>query len=162
MIINSEKYLKELFNLLSIPSISAQSGHKKDMEKACLWLQKKFISLGFKSEILPTKGHPVVYSELITDHKSPTTVLLYGHYDVQDPGNLDEWTSEPFKPEVRSGNIYARGANDNKGQHMTWISALEEIGKSKNKLPINIKFILEGEEEIGSKNLEEFCNENKS
>lgn len=157
-----KKYQKELFELLSIPTISAQSGYKSDMEKACVWLKKKLETLEFKAKILPTQGHSVVYAENLKAGRDAPIVLVYGHYDVQSADPLEEWTSEPFKPEVRSGNIYARGATDNKGQFFTWIAAIEEVLKNKKGLPVNIKFLLEGEEEIGSKNLEEFVKENKS
>jgi acetylornithine deacetylase/succinyl-diaminopimelate desuccinylase-like protein len=158
----STKHLKELFELLSIPSVSAQSKHKKDIKKASVWLKKKLVSLGFKADILPTDGHPVVFAENLTAGKNKPTLLIYGHYDVQDPEPLDEWTSDPFKPEVRSGNIYARGATDDKGQLFTWLAAIDEIVSKKGKLPVNIKFLIEGEEEVGSKNLDEFVNQNKS
>jgi acetylornithine deacetylase/succinyl-diaminopimelate desuccinylase-like protein len=164
-----ESHIKNLKQLLSIPSISAQGQHKADMKKACNWLQKKLKSLGFKVNILPTDGHPVVYAERNTENGSPTTLLIYGHYDVQDPGNLDEWASKPFKPTIRSGNIYARGAADDKGQLYTWIAAIEEILKNPEvsrevhpKGVPNIKFLIEGEEEVGSRNLDEFVERNKS
>ena len=188
---NAQYYLKQLFELLSIPSISAQSEHKKDMKRCTEWLQKKLVSLGFKVNILPTNGHPVVYAELISNVQSLSepevlsgrrpTVLIYGHYDVQDPGNLNEWSSNPFKPEIRSGNIYARGAADNKGQLYTWIAALEEMlyhpslnhprgviqinNNNKDHTPgvysfPNIKFLIEGEEEVGSSNLDDFIADN--
>ena len=178
---NTYGYLKELFELLSIPSISAQKEHNKDIAKAAGWLQKKLSSLGFNSKVLHTNGHPVVYAELVANHPSTITLLIYGHYDVQSPDPLEEWTTNPFKPEIRSGNIYARGAADDKGQLYTWIAAIEELLRyssrggtlSKNKdkghssgepstLPVNIKFLIEGEEEVGSENLDEFVAENKS
>jgi len=121
-------------------------------------LQKKLKSLDFEAKILPTAGHPVVYAENLEAGKNKPTILIYGHYDVQSPDPLDEWTSDPFKPEIRSGNIYGRGTADDKGQLYTWIAAIKEI----DKLPVNIKFLIEGEEEIGSKNLDEFIEQNKS
>lgn len=159
---NIDKYTKELFELLSMPSISAQSKHKNDMKKTCQWLDKKFRSLGLKSDILPTNGHPIVYAENLEAGKNKPTVLIYGHYDVQDPEPLGKWVTDPFKPEVRSGNIYARGATDNKGQLYTWIAAIEILINKNNKLPVNIKFLIEGEEEVGSANLDEFIEQNKS
>lgn len=159
---NLEKYLAELSELLSIPSISAQRAHGKDIKRATVWLQKKFNSLGFESRILPTKGHPVVYAELTTDHQPQTTILVYGHYDVQAEDPLSEWVSAPFKPEVRGGNIYGRGTADDKGQLYTWIAAIEEILKSERRLPVNVKFLIEGEEEVGSTNLDLFIKQNKS
>jgi acetylornithine deacetylase/succinyl-diaminopimelate desuccinylase-like protein len=161
--LKTDAYIRDLFEFLSIPSISAQKKHKKDMLKASRWLEKKLKSLGFQVKILPTAGHPVVYAERLPKPSAHRhTLLLYGHYDVQDPGNLDEWSSEPFKPEIRSGNIYARGAADDKGNFYTWIAALEELSK-KSKIPTaNIKFLIEGEEEVASKNLEDFITQNKS
>jgi acetylornithine deacetylase/succinyl-diaminopimelate desuccinylase-like protein len=155
----SQTALKELFEFLSIPSISAQKVHNKDMINAVRWLQSKLTDLGFEASILPTGGHPVLYAELITK-KTPTTLLIYGHYDVQDAGNLNEWTTKPFCPEIRSGNVYARGAADDKGQLYTWLAALSEL--KNERLPLNIKFIIEGEEEVGSENLDRFVEQNKS
>ncbi len=160
-----EYYIKDLFKLLSIPSISAQKEHKVDILKAANWLQEKISSLGFKSEVLATKGHPVVYAELLSGpntHYSQPTILIYGHYDVQSEDPLGEWSSEPFKPEIRSGNIYGRGVADDKGQLYTWIAALEELKVSGYKLKVNLKFLIEGEEELGSENLTDFINDNKS
>ncbi len=154
----NNKHLKELFELLAIPTISAQSQHQKDMRQACQWLKRKLTNLSFKAKIMPTGGHPVVYAENLKAGKNKPTVLIYGHYDVQSPDPLDEWQSDPFKPEIRNDNLYARGANDNKGQFYTWIAAIEEI----KELPVNIKFLLEGEEEVGSKNLDKFVAQNKS
>lgn len=160
---NIDKYISELFELLSIPSVSAQSEHKKDILSAAKWLRKRLKKLGFKSEILPTAGHPVVYAENLKAGKNKPTVLIYGHYDVQDTGNLKEWKSEPFKPVVKAGNIYARGASDDKGNSYTWIAAIDEFTKSgKSELPVNVKFLFEGEEEIASKSLREFMGENRS
>ena len=169
---NTNSYLKELFDFLSIPSISAQSSHKKDINSAAVWLQKKFTRLGFDSEVLPTEGHPVVYAENLKAGNKKATALIYGHYDVQSPDPLDQWITDPFKPEIRSGNIYARGAADDKGQLYTWIAAIEELLKNTSVsrevhsqggiLPVNVKFIIEGEEEIGSKNLDEFIERNRA
>ncbi len=157
----SINHLKGLFELLSIPSISAQKSHKKDIARACEWLKAKFEALGFKSDILPTKGNPVVFAELLSGNLQSTTynlttILIYGHYDVQSPDPLKEWISEPFKPEVRSGNIYGRGTADDKGQLYTWIAAIEELRVKSLELKVNIKFLIEGEEELGSENLTEF------
>ena len=95
-------------------------------------------AISFKADILPTNGHPVVYAENLSAGEGKPTVLIYGHYDVQDPGNIDEWSSEPFKPEIRSGNIYGRGVADDKGQFYTWIAAIDQLGK----LPMNVKFLV--------------------
>src|SRR3989344_5910209 len=162
---NTEKYQKDLFEFLSIPSISTQVKHKKDMDKACNWLLKKLTSLGFTSKVMQTKGHPVVYGELIqpkTYNQQPTTLLIYGHYDVQSSDPIKEWNTDPFKPEIKSGNIYCRGVADDKGQLYTWIAALEELKKNDKWPMINVKFLIEGEEEMGSKNLGEFIENNKT
>ncbi|OGM21396.1 hypothetical protein A2955_05350 [Candidatus Woesebacteria bacterium RIFCSPLOWO2_01_FULL_37_19] len=156
-----QKYLDGLFEFLTIPSISAQSEHKKDINSATVWLQKKFSDLDFNANILPTNGHPVVYAENLRAGKEKPTILVYGHYDVQDPGNLNEWITKPFIPEIRSGNLYARGSSDDKGQLYTWIAAIEELIK-RNDIDLNIKFLIEGEEELGSLNLDEFIEQNKS
>jgi acetylornithine deacetylase/succinyl-diaminopimelate desuccinylase-like protein len=152
-------HLKNLFELLAIPSISAQKEYKGEMLKAANWIKNKLNSLNFDANILKTSGHPVVYAESLKAGSDKPTLLIYGHYDVQDPGNLLEWSSKPFQPEVRSGNVYARGAADDKGQLYTWISAIEEIGKRKDS-NFNIKFIIEGEEEVGSKNMDDFVGDN--
>ncbi len=157
-----EQYLKELFEFLSIPSVSAQIKYKKDVNRAAEFLQGKLAELSFDSQVLQTEGHPVVYAENLSAGNKKPTILVYGHYDVQDIGSIKEWTSDPFIPEIRSGNIYARGAADDKGQLYTWIAAVEEILKDKKQLPVNIKFLIEGEEELGSENLYEFVSENSS
>lgn len=158
---NKNKYLKELFELLEIPTISAQKKHDPDIKKACIWLKNKLEKLDFAVDIIPTNGHPVVYAENLKAKGKPT-VLIYGHYDVQSPDPLSEWDSDPFKPEVRSGNIYARGVADDKGQFYTWISAIDKLLQSNKSLPVNIKILLEGEEEVGSKNLDDFVENNTS
>jgi acetylornithine deacetylase/succinyl-diaminopimelate desuccinylase-like protein len=155
----TNKHLDELFELLAIPTISAQIKHDPDMQRACEWLKKRLESIGFTANILPTNGQSVVYAENLSAGAGKPTVLIYGHYDVQSPDPLTEWSSEPFKPQVRAGNIYARGAADDKGQLYTWIAAIDDIGKN---LPVNIKFIIEGEEEVGSKNFDDFVEDNKS
>jgi len=157
-----DKYLKELFELLEIPTISAQSKHKPDMRRACEYLAKKLKGLGFAAEIMKTKGHPVVYGENLAAGEDKPTILIYGHYDVQSPDPLDEWTSDPFVPEIRAGNIYARGTADDKGQLYTWIAACDAMISKKGKLPVNVKFLIEGEEELGSENLSDFVEENVS
>lgn len=159
---SQNRHLEELFELLSIPTISAQTKHNTDIKKACSWLSNKLTNLGFKTNILPTAGHPVVYAERLDAGADKPTILVYGHYDVQSPDPLDQWESDPFKPEIRSGNIYARGVADDKGQLFTWIAAIEEILEKDKRLPVNIKFLLEGEEEVGSYNLDNFVESNTS
>jgi len=158
---NKNKYLKELFELLEIPTISAQKKHDPDIKKACEWLKNRLKNLNFTVDVLETKGHPVVYAENLNAKDRPT-ILVYGHYDVQSPDPLEEWVSDPFKPEIRSNNIYARGVADDKGQFYTWIAAIDKLLQSNKSLPVNIKFLLEGEEEVGSKNLDDFVENNSS
>ncbi len=164
---NTKKYISELSEFLAIPTISAQKKHVLDMKKGCVWLETKLKSLGFEVDILPTKGHMVVYAENLKAGSEKPTILVYGHYDVQSPDPISEWTSDPFKPEIRNGNIYGRGTSDDKGQLYTWIAGLDELtkdgnAKTRKPFPINIKFLIEGEEEIGSKNLNDFIHENQS
>jgi acetylornithine deacetylase/succinyl-diaminopimelate desuccinylase-like protein len=146
--------------LLRIPSVSADSKHKKDVERAAAFVRDSLLKAGAdKAEVSPTKGHPVVYGEKIVDPKA-RTVLVYGHYDVQPPDPLDLWTTPPFEPAVRDGKIYARGSCDDKGQVFMHIKALETMIKS-DSLPCNIRFLIEGEEEVGSANLAEWTAANK-
>ena len=155
---NHERFQNELIELLRIASISHDPAYKADMDKAANWLADKLNSMGLNNvEILPTAGHSVVYGEWLAargDASAPT-VLIYGHYDVQSPEPLEDWKSQPFEPEIRDDNLYARGASDMKGQTLASVNAVEAIIKAAN-LPINIKFLIEGEEEIGSKHLNEF------
>ena len=151
-----ERFQAELIELLHIPSISHDSVYKSEMDKAADWLANKLHSMGINNvEILPTAGHSVVYGEWLNGGASAPTVLIYGHYDVQSAEPLADWKSEPFEPEIRNDNLYARGASDMKGQTLAAVNAVEAIVKTEN-LPINIKFLIEGEEEIGSKHLNEF------
>ncbi len=158
---NQERFLQELFELLRIPSVSADSRHKEDVRKAAEYVLKKLKEAGAdKVELMETKGHPIVYGEKITDLQKPT-VLVYGHYDVQPPDPLNLWNSPPFEPTVKDGKIYARGACDDKGQVYMHIKAFEIMMKH-NLLSCNIKFMIEGEEEVGSENLAAFVKENKA
>ena len=153
---NHERFQNELIEFLLIPSISHDPAHKTDMDKAAQWLANKLHSIGLNNvELLPTAGHSVVYGEWLNSGSSAPTVLIYGHYDVQSPEPLDDWKSQPFEPEVRNDNLYARGASDMKGQTLASVNAVEAIIKT-GSLPLNIKFLIEGEEEIGSKHLNEF------
>jgi acetylornithine deacetylase/succinyl-diaminopimelate desuccinylase-like protein len=157
---NKDRFLSELFDWLRIPSVSADSRHKADVRKAAEFIQKKLKEAGVEhAELHETKGHPIVYAEKIIDKTKPT-VLVYGHYDVQPPDPLDLWTSPPFEPVVKDGKIFARGACDDKGQVYMHIKALEAMTNLK-QLPCNIKFMIEGEEEVGSDNLGTFVTENK-
>jgi acetylornithine deacetylase/succinyl-diaminopimelate desuccinylase-like protein len=157
---NKDRFLTELLELLRIPSVSARSEHKADMIRCAEAIKKSFLNSGAdKAEIFQTQGHPVVYAEKITD-KSKPTVLVYGHYDVQPPEPLNLWHSGPFDPVIKEGKIYARGACDDKGQFYMHLKALEMMSGT-NTLQTNIKFCIEGEEEVGSPNLEKFIKEQK-
>lgn len=151
-----DAYLDDLLEYLTIPSVSAQPDHERDVKMAALWLSEHLRDIGLRAEVMPTGGHPVVYGEWTgQDHHRPT-VLIYGHYDVQPAEPFELWDSDPFKPVVRDGYIYARGADDNKGQHMAHIKALESYLKAEGTLPVNVKLLIEGEEEIGGPNLGAF------
>jgi len=150
-----ERHLAELKELLAIPSISTLPQHQPDIQRAAEWLARQMQHLGLQNvAILPTAGHPVVYGESLGAPAKPT-VLIYGHYDVQPVDPLDEWTTPPFEPTVRGENIFARGASDNKGQIFAALKALEAFVKTAG-LPVNVKFLIEGEEEVGSPNIAPF------
>lgn len=157
---NKERFLEELFELIRIPSISSIEAHKPDMLR-CAELWKKFIleAGADKCEIMESEGNPVVYAEKIIDPKLKT-VLIYGHYDVMPVDPIELWDSDPFEPEIRDGKIWARGADDDKGQAFMHAKAFEYLVKT-NQLPCNVKFMLEGEEEIGSPSLYPFCEKHK-
>lgn len=152
--------MKDLFQFLSFPSVSAKSEHKQDVAACARWLKDHLKEIGFKAKVYPTKGHPVVYGEYIADKNAPT-VLYYGHYDVQPPEPLDLWKSAPFKADLRAGYIYARGATDDKGQTFAQIKGLEALLKTTGTLPINVKLLIEGEEETAAENLSIFIKQNK-
>ncbi len=154
---NKQDLIKPLFELLKIPSISTQEKYKKDMERARNYLLKLFSSMGFKTKILKGIKHDAVFAELTTKHSLPTT-LIYGHYDVQPPDPLNEWKTPPFNPTIKGDEIFARGSSDDKCQFMIHIMAIKELRKEKEfKLPVNVKFIIEGEEEIGSPSIDSFA-----
>jgi acetylornithine deacetylase/succinyl-diaminopimelate desuccinylase-like protein len=157
---NKSRFLDELLELLRIPSVSARSEHKPDMLKCADAVKQRLLDAGVdKAEVYPTEGHPVVYGEKITD-KSKPTVLVYGHYDVQPPDPLELWHSGPFDPVIKDGKLYARGSADDKGQFYMHVKAFETMVRT-NTLPTNVKFIIEGEEEIGSPNLAKFVTSHK-
>jgi acetylornithine deacetylase/succinyl-diaminopimelate desuccinylase-like protein len=157
---NKQRFLDELFDLLRIPSISADPAYKNDVFKTADAIKQKMIEIGLDSvEICPTKGFPVVFAEKIIDKKLPT-ILVYGHYDVQPAVPLELWHNPPFEPIIKDEKIYARGACDDKGQMYMHIKALEIMLKN-NILPCNVKLIIEGEEEVGSDNLPIFIKQNK-
>ncbi len=158
---NKDRFLTELFDLLRIPSVSADSRHKPDVRKAAEFVVEKLKDAGADvAQIHETEGHPIVYGEKKVEEGLPT-VLVYGHYDVQPPDPLDLWDSPPFEPVIKDDKIYARGSCDDKGQVYMHIKALEIMIKQ-NQLPCNIKFMIEGEEEVGSDNLGKFVVANKA
>jgi acetylornithine deacetylase/succinyl-diaminopimelate desuccinylase-like protein len=155
---NRDNFLQGLKNLLSIPSISTLPEHKPDIRRAAEFIAGELRDMGMEGvEIIEGKEgqHPLVYAEWLKAHGKPT-LLIYGHYDVQPPDPLDEWTSPPFEPDVRNQNIYARGAVDDKGQTYLLLKAVEGFMKAEGKLPINVKFLIEGEEEVGGEHIEEY------
>lgn len=157
---NKQRFLDELFGLLRIPSISSISEHKPDMVRAAEYWRETLLKAGAdRAEVMPTPGNPVVYGEKIIDPKLPT-VLVYAHYDVMPVDPIELWKSQPFEPEIRDGKIFARGADDDKGQGFMHAKAFELMVKT-NTLPCNVKFMIEGEEEIGSPNLGKWCQDNK-
>ncbi len=157
---NKDRFLNEMLDLLRIPSVSAKSEHKADMQKCAEAVRKSLLDAGCDSaEVMPTAGHPVVFGEKIVDPSKPT-VLVYGHYDVQPVEPLELWTNPPFEPTIIDGKVFARGSADDKGQFFMHVKALETMAKT-NTLNTNIKFLIEGEEEVGSPNLGKFVAENK-
>ena len=157
---NKDRFLNELLELLRIPSVSARSEHKDDMINCAEAVKQRLLEAGAdKAEVYPTAGHPIVYGEKIIDPKKPT-VLVYGHYDVQPADPLNLWNSPPFEPVIKDGKIFARGSCDDKGQFYMHVKALETMVNT-NSLVTNIKFCIEGEEEVGSSNLADFVKSHK-
>jgi acetylornithine deacetylase/succinyl-diaminopimelate desuccinylase-like protein len=157
---NKDRFLNELLDLLRIPSVSAKSEHKNDMVKCAEAVKERLLEAGAdKVEIYTTEGHPLVYGEKIIDPAKPT-VLVYGHYDVQPADPIELWNSGPFDPLIKDGKVYARGSCDDKGQFYMHVKALETMVKT-NTLSTNIKFCIEGEEEVGSPNLATFVKGHK-
>ncbi len=155
-----EHSLAELKEFLRIPSVSANTHYRDDVRRAAEWVRNAAENAGLENAtVMETEGHPVVYADWTHAHTAPT-VLIYGHYDVQPPEPLDLWTSPPFEPEIRDGNIYARGSVDDKGQVHLHLKGIDALLKIAGKLPVNVKLIIEGEEEIGSPNLVSFVEEN--
>ncbi|MFM7328750.1 MAG: dipeptidase [Bacteroidota bacterium] len=158
---HKDRFLNELFDLLRVPSVSADSRHREDVRKTAEMVKASLLAAGADhAELCETKGHPIVYGEKLVSPDAPT-VLVYGHYDVQPPDPLELWNTPPFEPTVRDGKIYARGACDDKGQFFMHIKAFE-IMKKFERLSCNMKFMIEGEEEVGSDNLGVFVAANKA
>lgn len=157
---NKQRFLDELFELIRIPSISSSSDHKPDMYRAAEMWKKILLEAGVdKAEIMETEGNPVTYAEKILDPSFPT-VMVYAHMDVMPVDPVELWKTSPFEPEIRDGKIYARGADDDKGQGFMHAKAFEYLVKT-NQLKCNVKFLIEGEEEIGSPSLPKFCRDHK-
>ncbi|MFZ7944506.1 MULTISPECIES: dipeptidase [Bacillaceae] len=153
--------VEELKELLRIPSISSLSEHKEDIQKAASWIATKLENIGMEHvEIIQTKGHPIIYADWLHQENAPT-VLVYGHYDVQPVDPIQLWETPPFEPTIRDEKIFARGATDDKGQTFLHIKAVETLLKIEGKLPVNVKFCIEGEEEIGSPHLTPFLTDNQ-
>ncbi|MEN9548889.1 MAG: hypothetical protein RIR12_1480 [Bacteroidota bacterium] len=157
---NKDRFLNEMMDLLRIPSVSAKSEHKDDMQKCADAVKASMLAAGCdRAEVMATDGHPVVYGEKIIDPAKPT-VLVYGHYDVQPAEPLELWHSGPFEPTIKDGKVFARGSADDKGQFYMHVKALETLVQT-NTMTTNIKFLIEGEEEVGSPNLGKFVAANK-
>ena len=154
---NEARFMDDLFRFLRCRSISAQNDGVSQCASLLSVMMKE---AGIKTTIYPTARHPIVYGEVLTDSRLPT-LIIYGHYDVQPPEPYELWDSDPFEPEIRDGYIYARGVSDNKAQLLAHVKGVEAYLKSHGRLPINIKYLFEGEEEIGSPNLEPFCAANR-
>ena len=158
---HKNEYLEDLCKFVRIPSISADSSYKKDIEKTALWLSDYLKSIGIeKIEIFNTSLFPIVFGEYSKAGPENPTMLIYGHYDVQPADPIDQWITDPFSPEIKNGQLFARGSSDMKGQLIVSLAAIDSILHT-NLLPINIKFLLEGEEEIGSPNIVEFITNHK-
>jgi acetylornithine deacetylase/succinyl-diaminopimelate desuccinylase-like protein len=156
------EHLNELKEFLRIPSVSTQSEHKSDIERAAHWVADKLRTAGLENiEIVPTKMHPLVYGESLHAPGKPT-ILFYGHYDVQPAEPLELWTTPPFDPTARQGNLFGRGTADDKGQVHIHIKALESLQRTSGQLPINVKVMIEGEEEVGSVSLWDFVQQNRA
>ncbi len=156
---HEQSFQDDLCELLRIPSVSADSRHQGDIKKAAEWVAGQFRKLKFDTEVVATAGHPIVFASSPPVPGAPV-VLVYGHYDVQPPDPLNEWKTPPFEPTVRDGNLYARGATDDKGQMLTHVKSAQAWVESQGKLPVQLKFLIEGEEEVGSDNLDKFIADN--
>ena len=158
---NHERYLEELSEFLKIPSVSTDPRNQQDVSEAAEFVARQLQAAGMeKVEIFPTDGHPIVYGEQATNPDKPT-VLVYGHYDVQPVDPIELWESGPFEPTVRQGELYARGAADDKGQVFIHFKSAEAFMNTGGQLPVNVKYLIEGEEEIGSPHLDQFIEENQ-
>jgi len=159
---NKNNYINELKEFLKIPSISTDPAHKKDIKKCAHFVKTKLQDAGLNNvKVIKTEGHPLIYGEWLKAKGKPT-VLIYGHYDVQPVDPIELWDTPPFEPTIKSNKIFARGATDDKGQVYMHIKSVEAYLETVGSLPVNVKFIIEGEEEVGSESLEKFISKNKS
>jgi acetylornithine deacetylase/succinyl-diaminopimelate desuccinylase-like protein len=155
-----DSYLEEFYSFLRFPSVSTDDQYAVHVRDCARWLSQKLSAIGLKSQVVPTAGHPVVWAH--NDHrKGRPTVLIYGHYDVQPPDPLELWESPPFDPVLKNGYVFARGATDNKGQILAHILGIQETIEQSGDLPVNVDFVIEGEEEVGSQNLPKFLQQNR-
>src|SRR6202158_2323256 len=160
---NQQRFLSELKDLLRIPSVSTAPEHKADVQRAAEFVSNELRRIGMENvEVIATKGHPLIYADWLHAAGQPT-VLCYAHYDVQPPDPLNEWISPPFEPAERNNNIYARGAVHDKGQLWMEVKAMESLLKARNgSLPINVKVIFEGEEEVGGESIADYVRKQKA
>jgi acetylornithine deacetylase/succinyl-diaminopimelate desuccinylase-like protein len=155
-----DNYLEDYYSFLRFPSVSTDDQYKRKLEDCARWLVNKLTTIGLETQLVPTKGHPIVWAR--NKHTAGRrTVLIYGHYDVQPPDPLELWDSPPFEPVLKNGYIFARGATDNKGQILAHILGIQETIEQNGDLPVNLHLVIEGEEEIGSGNLGPFLEENR-
>ena len=157
---NESKFVKELCDYLRFPSVSAQSNHKQDLEACAQWLTDHCRNIGLKTDLCPTEGNPVVVARTPRDGRRKPHFVVYGHYDVQPAEPFELWKSAPFEPHIEGRSLFARGASDNKGQHLAHLNAVEAYLKTGTELPCDLTFVIEGEEEVGSKSLGGFLREN--
>lgn len=160
---NQARFIRELSDYVRFPSVSAQPAHRKDLDACARWLLQRCRQIGLKAELCPTHGNPVVLAGTSRSRsKRKPHYVIYGHYDVQPPEPFELWKTPPFEPRVTGSSLFARGASDNKGQHLAHLNAVEAYLKTGTEIPCDLTFVIEGEEEIGSKNLAGFLKENRS
>src|SRR5438270_10948514 len=156
-----DNYLVDFYSFLRFPSVSTDEKFAGKVKDCAQWLSKKLEAVGLESKVVSTKGHPVVWGR--NEHRTGRpTVLIYGHYDVQPPDPLELWDWPPFDPVLQNGDVFARGATDNKGQILSHIVGIQETLQNDGDLPVNVDLVIEGEEEVGSQNLGKFLNDNRN
>ncbi len=159
---NRDRFVRELCDYVRFPSVSAQPQHRADLVKCAEWLVNHCRNIGLETTLYPTAGHPVVVAKTPRTGKKKPHIMVYGHYDVQPPEPLDLWKSAPFEPRIEGTSLFARGSSDNKGQNLAHLKAVEAYLKTGTELPCDITFVIEGEEEVGSKHLAEFLQQHKN